>query len=86
MHSIQWSCFHGVNHSSLTTQDEYGETWEKYKTTLPVPLQQICVDGAGLHAVRRSRSQGGLCQDQFQLLPLLERLWEEGNKVMTGPF
>lgn len=86
MRSIQWSCFHGVNHSSLSTQDEYGETSEMYKTTLPVPLQQICVDGAGLHAVRRSRSQGGLYQDHFQLLPLLERLWEEGNEVMTGPF
>ena len=74
------------HHSSVATQDEYGETWEKCKTTSPVPLQENRADGAGLRPVRWSRSQGGLCQDHFHLLALLERLWEEGSEVMTGPF
>lgn len=29
---------------------------------------------------------GGLCQDHFHLLALLERLWEEGSEVMRGLF
>lgn len=73
------------HHSSAAAQDEYGETWEKRKTMLPVPLQQNCVDGTGWCAVRWSRSWGGLCRDHFYSLAL-ERLWEEGSEVMTGPF
>lgn len=36
------------DHSSVATQDEYDETWEKCKTMSPMPSQQNYMDGVGL--------------------------------------
>lgn len=38
----------GGHHSSVATQDEYDETWEKCKTMSPVSSQQNYMDEAGL--------------------------------------
>lgn len=66
--SLPWE-----HHCSVSTQDEYGETWEKRETALPVPLQRSHVNRTGLCAVCQSWSEGGLSQDHLNLLAVLGR-------------